>query len=139
MLTLCSPSYSIAATQNVTFELTKSVDNATPELNQQFTYTLFYRCASLTETHCTDMVVTDQLSNDLQFISAAAGAHPATITESGNLVTFTFDQPVPAGSTGQLALTVRIPLSAGVNSGDVIPNTATIDASNASGCTGHRL
>ncbi len=122
---------SIAATLG----LVKTVSNATPLTGETFTYTLQYSCASTTDD-CQGMYITDPLPPEVEFVSLVGSAHTTSeVYNSGShTVTFTFADPLVAGSSGQVLVLVRFPNGTTPN-GTVANNIATIDATNASSVT----
>lgn len=122
----------LAAPNDANFIFTKSVSDATPEYEEDFTYTLFYSCSSNT-SHCNDVVITDPLPADIEYVTAVVGGDPATISHDPgtNTVTFDFTDDIAAGTTGQVQIIARVPMWSSAVPGQPITNTATIDASNA--------
>jgi len=96
-----------------------------------FTYRISYRCASLTDD-CMGTMITDPLPPEVQFISLVGSAH--TVNESydaaSHTVTFTFENPLAAGSTGEVLVNVSFPNGITPNN-TVANNTVTINATNA--------
>ena len=122
----------LAAPTDANFIFTKSVSDATPEYDENFTYTLFYSCSSNT-SHCNDVVITDPLPADIEYVTAIVGGDPATISHDAgtNTVIFDFTDDIEAGTTGQVQIIGRIPMWSDAVPGEPMTNTATIDASNA--------
>lgn len=129
VLTLLAAHYTLSA---ASLNLIKTVDNATPLSGETFTYTLQYRCASTTE-NCTGVMITDPLPASVEYVSLAGSIHTtnAVYSSSTRTVTFTFQDPLAAGTVGQVSITVRFPNGTTPN-GTVANNTATISGSNAS-------
>jgi len=77
-----------------------------------FRYRINYRCNSVV-TDCTGAVLTWSMPPELVFVSALGTTDIQSIATPGvgsnGPVTFTFDDPVPAGNTGDLDITVRFP------------------------------
>ena len=112
--------------------ITKSADVTNIETGIPFTYTLQYSCASTTED-CEGTFISDPLPPEVEYISLVNSAHIASSNyNSGtHTVTFTFIDPLPAGSTGEVLVSVRFPNGTTPN-GTIASNTATIDGSNSS-------
>ncbi len=112
-------------------DITKSVDRTTAQCGLSFTYTLQYACPSTT-TNCEGVTIVDALPPEVEYLSSVGSTH--TISETydpvTHEVTFDFIEPLPAGSTGEVKITVRFPNGSTPN-GTVATNTATIDATNA--------
>ncbi|MFK7774050.1 MAG: SdrD B-like domain-containing protein, partial [Saprospiraceae bacterium] len=115
-----------------TLELTKSVSNSTPLSGQNFSYTLQYRCASITDD-CNGTYISDPLPPEVEYVSLINSAHIASSSynSSSHTVTFTFNDPLLSGTTGQLEIIVRFP-NGNTPNNVVASNTASINASNAS-------
>jgi uncharacterized repeat protein (TIGR01451 family) len=103
---------------------------------QHFTYFLRYRCASI-NTDCRNVVVTDVLPPELAGDGAEVilvGGLPhltnQTYDEATRTAIWSFVDPLPAGSTGELKLRVRFPIGVTPN-GTTATNMARIEASNA--------
>jgi len=113
-----------------TVELNKTVSDDNPSTGVSFFYTLQYRCASTIED-CIGTVITDPLPPEVEFLGMTGSPH--TINEiydpGTHTVTFTFQNNLPAGSTGEVQVEVRFPNGVTPN-GTLATNTATIDASN---------
>jgi uncharacterized repeat protein (TIGR01451 family) len=123
-------SYGGAYAQNL--ELVKSVSTSSPVLTgQTFTYNLQYRCASTT-TNCTGVMVTDPLPVGIDYVGATGSVHVTNISynSGARTVTFTFVDPLAAGSTGTLGVQVRFP-NGTTPDGTTVNNQATITATNA--------
>ena len=114
-----------------TVELNKTVSDPNPLTGETFFYTLQYRCAS-TVDDCLGTVITDPLPPEVYFIGVVGSPH--TIAETydpiSHTVTFTFQNVLMAGSTGEVQIEVQYPNGVTPN-GTVATNTATIDANNA--------
>lgn len=118
-------------------KLVQSVeDNLTSVLaGQEFIYKLQYRCASTTED-CMDVQLKStllaELDELLEEFAPTGDSHPhiAAVTQSGGAVTWQFVNPLPAGSTGDLTLTIKL-LNGQTPDGTEIINEASIEASNA--------
>lgn len=113
--------------------ITKTCDKLTAASGETFTYTLQYACSSTTG-QCDNMIVTDQLPPEVEFVSAFGSIHVDSYTENNGLVTFIFDSVVNAGSTGELLITVRFP-NGSTPDGTQVVNTATIDDDNVTPIT----
>ncbi len=121
-----------AQTPAVRVAITKSVSQPTAAPNEDFIFFLSWSCSSLTVA-CEGATVTDTLppevsraAADVQFSGnfADVAYNPATGT-----AVFTLFSPLDAGTTAQIAVTVRFP--PGTAPGTVATNQATIDATNA--------
>lgn len=118
-------------------ELKQSVEgNLTSVLaGQSFTYKLQYRCASTTED-CENVqlksILPAELDEFLEQVAPTGDSHPhiATVIQSGGDVTWQFINPLPAGSTGELTLAIKL-LNGQTPDGTEITNEASIEASNA--------
>ncbi len=120
-----------AATVSLT--KTASVSSATP--GSPFTYFLHYSCSSLTTT-CNGVTITDVLPAQLSLAAAdvtlVGDAHTSATAynPSTGTATFTMVNPMPAGTTGEVAITVKFP--AGTTPvGASATNVGTINATNA--------
>jgi uncharacterized repeat protein (TIGR01451 family) len=108
--------------------ITKSVDKTDVLSGETFTYTLQYRCASITDP-CSNVTVTDVLPTGVNFHSLVGSVH--TIGQAGaydagtRTVTFDFIDPLPAGSTGELSIVCYFP-NGSTPEGTMATNTATI-------------
>jgi uncharacterized repeat protein (TIGR01451 family) len=118
-------------TFSASLALTKTVDKPNPLSGETFTYTLQYRCASTTED-CNGVVITDPLPASVEYVSLAGSIHTtnASYNSSNHRVTFTLQNPLTAGTVGQVTISVRFRNGTTPN-GTVANNTATISASNA--------
>ena len=104
---------------------------------QSFIYKLEYRCASTTE-HCKDVKLTSTLPAGIVGYLEEGGiaptdtAHPHidSVSVVGNVVTWKFINPLPAGSTGVLTLTVKLK-NGQTPDGTEVTNEAKIEGSNA--------
>ncbi len=114
-----------------TLELTKSVSNSTPLSGQNFSYTLQYSCASITE-NCNGTYISDPLPPEVEFVSLINSAHisSSSYNPSTHTVTFTFIDPLLSGTTGQVEIIARFP-NGNTPNGTVATNTANINATNA--------
>ncbi len=123
---------SVSAQGGPELELTKTAFKSEVESGEPFEYVFNYRCASISDD-CEGAVITDPLPPEVEFVPdtltvtphvASYGYDPGTHT-----VTWTFVDPLPAGSTGILKFQVRFP--PGTVPGTTATNTATFSASNA--------
>ncbi|MFK7946455.1 MAG: SdrD B-like domain-containing protein [Saprospiraceae bacterium] len=112
-------------------DLIKTVDDSTPLTGETFTYTLQYRCASTTED-CNGVVITDPLPASVEYVGLSGSLHTTneTYNSGSHTVTFTLQDPLTAGTVGQVTVSVRFPNGTTPN-GTTANNTATISASNA--------
>jgi large repetitive protein len=107
------------------FQLTKSVDSTTINAGRSFGYTLKYSCTNVAG-NCSNIVVTDTIPAGLIVESTVGTVHTINNgTVSGNRVTFTFIDPMPAGSTGDLRIMVRFP-NGSTPDGTMVTNTGYI-------------
>ncbi len=112
--------------------LTKSASNTNPAPGDLVTFTMRYRCASLTE-HCTNATVTDPIPSDMEIVSYSfSGGLIDDVNVAGNTITWDLQSPgspagqLDAGSTGLLKVTARFPAcSSAVISAGTVTNTAT--------------
>ena len=114
-----------------TVELNKTVNDSNPATGVSFFYTLQYRCAS-TVDDCIGTVITDPLPPEVEFVGLTGSPHTINeVYDAGtHTVTFTFQNILLAGSTGEVQIEVRFPNGVTPN-GTIANNTATIDATNA--------
>ncbi len=112
--------------------LTKTVNDTNVEPGDIVTFTLRYRCASLTE-HCMNATVTDPVPTDMEIVrySTTSGLI-ADVNLVGNTITWDLQSPgspagqLDAGSTGLLKIHARFPAcSTAVISATTVTNTAT--------------
>ena len=100
-----------------------------------FTYTLQYQCASLTE-NCAAATVTDVLPAALSAaasdVTMVGSVHTTaqSYTATTRAAKWTFVNPLPAGSTGQLAMSVKFPAGT-TPDGATAVNSATMAATGA--------
>ncbi len=105
---------SVGAQDDPLLEITKDFGGSTAldvPSGEEFTYYIAYRCASIT-TACEDVIITDPLPSELEYLGATGPVnHINNISYNGgsHTVTFTFVNPLAAGSTGILELSVRFP------------------------------
>lgn len=117
----------------------KSVNKTNVEPGETFTYTIRYRCASLTD-HCTDVVIVDNLPTGMEVAGyTLAGGQVASVSATSTSVTWNLQTPgsapgqLDAGSSGVVTLTARFPgCDASGTTAGLFTNTATISASNTS-------
>ena len=114
-----------------TVELNKTVSDPNPATGVPFLYTLQYRCAS-TVDDCLGIMITDPLPPELEYIGLTGSPH--TVNEVydpvTHTVTFTFQNNLSAGSTGEVQIEVQFQNGTTPN-GTTVTNTAIIDATNA--------
>lgn len=123
--------FMVSLANAASLDLVKTVDKATPLTGESFTYTLQYRCASTTED-CNGVMITDPLPASVEYVSLSGSIHTTNTTynSGSHTVTFTLQDPLIAGTVGQVTVTVRFPNGTTPN-GTAANNTATISASNA--------
>ena len=108
----------------------KRVNKTNPTAGEVFRYTLRYRCASLTE-HCTNAQIVDAVPNDLVVHSySPAAGNIVDVNQSNNSLTWIFNDPLPAGSTGALYINVSFP-ACGDTPPSPVTNSVSFSASNA--------
>jgi uncharacterized repeat protein (TIGR01451 family) len=132
MVTLSDPA---SAQPAATVSLTKSASASSATPGSPFTYFLDYSCSSLTTT-CNGVTITDVLPAQLSLAAAdvtlVGDAHTSATAynPSTGTATFTMVNPMPAGTTGEVAITVKFP--AGTTPiGASATNVGTINATNA--------
>ncbi len=123
------PVPAIAYAQSPTLELTKGTSTTTIESGTPFEYTLTYKCASIT-TNCADVTITDILPADLEYVPGTAlpTSHIQSINHATGTLTWTFVNPLPAGSTGVLRFSAQF--KPGTLPGTSAQNEADMTASN---------
>lgn len=118
-----------------TLQLTKQAVTPVVNTGDVAVYALDYKCASTTQD-CRNVVVTDvlpaQLSAAPSHVELIGTVHTASQSydPATHTATWTFKDPLPAGSTGTLELRVRFPAGSTPN-GTVASNRAEIRADNA--------
>ncbi|MEI6605402.1 MAG: SdrD B-like domain-containing protein, partial [Verrucomicrobiota bacterium] len=118
--------------------ITKTTNATSPQPSgQTFKYDLSYTCSSTTGS-AHNVVITDVLPTDIEFVSLTPTTHVATYTTpavgSTGTITLNFINPLPSGSAGIVPVFVRY--KAGVTaSGTVSSNTATIGGSDTTPTT----
>ena len=137
MWSLLAPATASAQPPSPTLELTKAVSATSIASGTPFEYTFAYRCASIT-ANCQNAVITDVLPPQVTYIpnSATTTPHIQSVAytpdpsgTTGGALTYTFVNPLPAGSTGILRFQVQFP--PGTLPGTVALNRATFSADNA--------
>jgi LruC domain-containing protein/uncharacterized repeat protein (TIGR01451 family)/fimbrial isopeptide formation D2 family protein len=118
--------------------LTSSVSSVA--VGTKFDYTLQYKCASITES-CVAATVVDVLPTALSGAAAdvtlVGSAHTtaAAYTVATRTAKWTFVNPLPAGSTGQLTMTVLFPAGGVTPDGATAVNSASMSATGATTVT----
>jgi uncharacterized repeat protein (TIGR01451 family) len=108
----------------------KRVNKTNPTAGEIFRYTIRYRCASLTE-HCTSAQIVDAIPNDLVIHSySPASGNIIDVNQNNNSLTWLFNDPLPAGSTGALYINVSFP-ACGDTPPSPVTNSVSFSASNA--------
>lgn len=140
---LITPKWGSAQGETPKLEISKAVVGSTSvPSGQMFSYRLLYRCASITED-CRDVTVTDvlppELSNLLDDVVLTGTTHIFSMAydQVSRTATWTFVDPLPAGSTGELRLKARFPAGVCVD-GTTATNTAKMQASNAPAATSNQ-
>lgn len=118
--------------------ISKQVSTTTPKAGETFTYTLRYRCASMTELYCAAPTITDTVPAPLKIVSytpmggSVAAATVVDKTVSWRLATpvESLPQGVPAdglaaGSTGILKVQVKFPTCGSAAPPAVVSNVAS--------------
>lgn len=132
VLSLFNPNYAHAAPQ---LQISVAASVSSVAAGTAYDYTLQYQCASLTE-NCVAATVSDVLPAALSAASAdvtmVGSAHTTaqTFTTATRTAKWTFVNPLPAGSTGQLKLSVKFPVGTTPDGAQAI-NTATMSATGA--------
>ena len=126
-----------------TLQLTMTSSVATVAAGTQYTYTIQYQCASITSS-CAAATVTDVLPAALSGNSAdvsmvgSAQTTAATFTTSTRTAKWSFVNPLPAGSTGQLQLSVKFPTGITANGATAV-NSASMSATGATTVTSNAV
>ena len=114
--------------------ITKTTNASSPQPSgQTFKYDLSYSCSSTTGS-AHNVVITDVLPPDIEFVSLTPTTHVATYTTpsvgSTGTVTLNLINPLPSGSAGIVPVFVRYKAGVTAN-GTVSSNTASIVGSDA--------
>ena len=110
--------------------VTKSANRSAVSGGDDVSYTIRYRCASIIE-NCTGVVLTDTVDTLVEIVSfSGPGIQIASATRSGDIVTWTMVDPLPAGSTGLVTVRVHVPACA-AGEPAFLANAATINSTNA--------
>lgn len=121
-------SYNDAAAQ---IDIRKIVSRNDVDIGRAFTYTLQFSCLSLTE-NCDDVVITDFLPTELNYLGAASSLTQSTIAFNNGVITVSFSSGNGTGLNAGISGEIIIQVS--VKSGTppiAITNTANIASSNA--------
>ena len=123
------------AQENSKLIIDVAVSETAPEPGKTFSYTIRYRCASLTK-HCTNTVISDAIPPSLSIVSyTKVGGNVSATDLTDNVITWELQSStgtsgqLEAGSAGMLFVRVRFPvcsdddLPAAVST---LPNVATI-------------
>lgn len=118
--------------------ISKQVSTTTPQAGETFTYTLRYRCASITELYCATPTITDTVPAPLKIVSytptggsvAAASLVDKTLTWRLATLFESLPEGVPAdglaaGSTGILKVQVKFPTCGSAAPPAVVSNVAS--------------
>lgn len=117
-------------------QLTLTASVSTVAVGTKFDYTLQYKCASITE-NCAAATVTDvlpaALSGAAADVTLVGSAHTtaAAYAAAARSAKWTFVNPLPAGSTGQLTMTALFPAGGVTPDGAAAVNTASMSATGA--------
>lgn len=126
-----------------TLSITKSASVTSVNAGTTFRYTLQYRCVSITN-NCQNVVVTDvlppQLASGASDVAVYGSQHTTSVSYDAGTRTaqWVMQNPLGAGSTGDLYLDVKFPAGTTPN-GTVALNTARITASNAATVTSNQV
>jgi len=114
----------------------KRVNASSVGPQETFTYTIRYRCASLTE-HCQDVQIEDIIPADMEIVNyTGIGGQISKVSLTGNTIVWDLQSPgsppgqLDAGTTGLMSISVRFPCGSGAIAG-TFTNTAEISASNS--------
>lgn len=127
-----------ASAGTATLSLTKTTTLATPRPGEAFEYRLVGSCSSLVED-CVNFTITDTLPAELEITALPQSntLREVTFDPVSRLLTVRYKVPIAAGATGlpagssqSVGIGVRLPVESPVLDGDVISNTATVDADN---------
>ena len=125
----------LGLSKSVSLPAPHEVAPATP-----FTYFLSYSCSSL-NLDCTGVTITDvippQLSRHAADVKLAGNFLSATYDAATGTAHFVLADPVPAGTTAQVAISAQFP--AGTPVGTQAVNQGTISGSNASPVTSNQV
>lgn len=127
------------AAANVTLGISKSVSRGNAHTSGQvFDYSLGYSVTSNT-AGAANLTLADPLPTSVELVSITGSAHTTdeVYDAASHTVNFSFIQPVPAGTTGQVKISVRF--KSGTPAGTIARNTATINASNAGAVTSNEV
>lgn len=105
---------------------------------QQMKLTMRYNCSSTT-SNATNAVMTMVLDSNLDMVSLIGSIHTVSTNydTATRKATFTFKNPLPAGSTGEVIIQARFKISTAA--GVVAKNSATFTASNSSSKTSNTV
>lgn len=121
-------------------QLTLTSSVSTVAVGTKFDYTIQYKCASITE-NCLAAIVTDvlpaALSGTATDVTMVGSAHTtgAAYTAATRTAKWTFVNPLSAGSTGQLTMSVLFPTGGVTPNGATAVNTASMSATGATTAT----
>ena len=127
-----------AHAQDAVVQVAKTVSHVEVLSGQPFTYTLFYKCASINQ-NCVKPVMTDVLPPGLRYVDDSAIRtvdistvlyEPDLTGVTGGTVKWIFKDPMPAGTTGVVQFAVRF--APGTLAGTKAVNTATLTSTTAS-------
>lgn len=110
-------------------DLGKSVDDASPALGQEITYTLTLAHLPGSTAGAFDLALSDVIPSGLTYVSGSlahtAGLAPTTLGEAGGTITAAWSA-FPLGSTSTLTYRATVDLPPGANVGDVLINDAAL-------------
>lgn len=126
------------ATAQVNLLIDKRANKTSIEPGEVVTYTIRYRCASLTE-HCLNTQIQDVVPADMEIVGfTGMGGNVAASGAAGNTITWDLKSPseasgvLAAGATGLVTVHARFPAcdSGATTANNPYTNMATISASN---------
>ena len=121
-------------------QISKSVDltQASVRDNQWMKFRLLYNCSSTT-SNATSAVLTDIIDANLDVVGMIGSIHTinSTYNAATRKVTFTFKEPLPAGSSGEVFIQAKFKSTTAA--GVIAKNTATFTASNSTAATSNTV
>ncbi|MFA9396882.1 MAG: SdrD B-like domain-containing protein [Clostridiaceae bacterium] len=133
------PYISYADDDSVTMKIEKSVDNTEVYTGENFTYTIKYSNPSTT-ADAYNVVITDELPSNIEYISAVKSSDVKEINVTGNLIEFKFKETLKAGSSGVLKIIAKFPegISSGGEANKAL-NTAVVSLDNGPTITSNEV
>lgn len=121
-----------AAENEINFTIENSVDKTEAFTGEEFTYTIKYANPN-TKVDGKNVVIKDVLPANIEYISSTPSTHiESTMVEKvdgQDVVTFKFQEILPAGSTGIIKITAKFPEGTTLATIDGSPNVAINEAS----------